>query len=70
MYKPYDFDPNKKYPIVAYVYQVLRPSRLEVLLDKPDRPAQFGFIVVTLGNRGGNPDPFPNGTPTTGRRSA
>ena len=27
MYKPYDFDPSKKYPIVALCTQVLRPSQ-------------------------------------------
>jgi dipeptidyl-peptidase 4 len=27
MYKPYDFDPDKVYPIVAYVYPGPRPSR-------------------------------------------
>ena len=25
MYKPFDFDPNRKYPIIAYVYPVRRP---------------------------------------------
>ncbi|MFQ5743370.1 MAG: DPP IV N-terminal domain-containing protein [Acidobacteriota bacterium] len=58
IYKPFDFDPEKKYPIVAYVYpgpqteavsKSFRDNAYEVGL------AQFGFIVITVGNRGGNP---------------
>jgi dipeptidyl aminopeptidase/acylaminoacyl peptidase len=58
MYKPFDFDPTKKYPIVAYVYpgpqtesvaKSFSTSASEVAL------AQMGFIVITIGNRGGNP---------------
>lgn len=59
MYKPFDFDPEKQYPIVAYVYpgpqtesvaKAFSTSPYEVGL------AQFGMIVVTIGNRGGHPD--------------
>lgn len=58
MYKPFDFDPNKQYPIIAYVYpgpqtesvtQVFTPKSPNVGL------AQLGFIVIEVGNRGGNP---------------
>jgi dipeptidyl-peptidase 4 len=58
MYKPYDFDPNKKYPIIAYVYpgpqtesvtKTFSPRNANVAL------AQFGFVVIEVGNRGGNP---------------
>ena len=59
MYKPYDFDPNKKYPIVAYVYpgpQTESVSKFFSTNATEQALAQFGFIVVTLGNRGGNPD--------------
>ena len=59
MYKPYDFDPNKKYPIVAYVYpgpQTESVSKFFSTNASEQALAQFGFIVVTLGNRGGNPD--------------
>ena len=58
IYKPFDFDPSKKYPIVAYVYpgpqtesvaKAFRTSPSEVAL------AQLGMIVITIGNRGGNP---------------
>jgi dipeptidyl-peptidase-4 len=59
MYKPFDFDPNKKYPIIAYVY----PGPFTESVDKSFstrsdrhwRLAQFGFIVITVGNRGGHP---------------
>jgi dipeptidyl aminopeptidase/acylaminoacyl peptidase len=58
MYKPFDFDPNKKYPIIEYVYpgpqtesvtQTFSPRQANVAL------ANLGFIVVEVGNRGGNP---------------
>ncbi len=59
MYKPYDFDENKLYPIIAYVYpgpQTEAVSKsFSVRMDRTDRMAQFGFIVITLGNRGGHP---------------
>lgn len=60
MYKPFDFDPEKSYPIVDYVYpgpQVEATNypftRMSV---RTDRLAQAGFIVITVGNRGGHPD--------------
>ena len=59
MYKPYDFDPNKKYPIVAYVYpgpQTESVSKFFSTSASEQGLSQFGMIVVTLGNRGGNPD--------------
>ena len=58
MYKPFDFDPGKKYPIVEYVYpgpqtesvtQVFTPKSANIAL------ANLGFIVIEVGNRGGNP---------------
>jgi dipeptidyl aminopeptidase/acylaminoacyl peptidase len=59
VYKPYDFDPNKKYPIVAYVYpgpQTESVSKFFSTNASEQGLSQFGMIVVTLGNRGGNPD--------------
>jgi dipeptidyl aminopeptidase/acylaminoacyl peptidase len=59
IYKPYDFDPNKKYPIVAYVYpgpQTESVSKFFSTNASEQALSQFGMIVVTLGNRGGNPD--------------
>jgi dipeptidyl aminopeptidase/acylaminoacyl peptidase len=58
MYKPFDFDPAKKYPIILYVYpgpqtesvtKTFSPRHANVLI------AQAGFIVIEVGNRGGNP---------------
>jgi dipeptidyl aminopeptidase/acylaminoacyl peptidase len=58
MYKPFDFDPSKKYPIIAFVYpgpqtesvtKTFTPKSQNIAL------AQFGFIVIEVGNRGGNP---------------
>ena len=60
MYKPFNFDPTKKYPIVDYVCPgpqteatVYPYTRMTV---RTDRLAQAGFIVITVGNRGGHPD--------------
>ena len=60
MYKPFDFDPSKKYPIVDYVYPGPQAeatrypfTRMSV---RTDRLAQAGFIVISVGNRGGHPD--------------
>jgi dipeptidyl-peptidase 4 len=58
MYLPFDFDPAKQYPVIAYVYpgpqteavaKSFSTSRFETAL------AQFGFVVITVGNRGGHP---------------
>ena len=58
MYLPFDFDPRKKYPLIEYVYpgpqtesvaKSFSTSRFESAL------AQFGFVVITVGNRGGHP---------------
>ena len=59
MYKPFDFDPNKKYPIIAYVYPGPFTESVDKSFstrsDRHFRLAQFGFIVITVGNRGGHP---------------
>lgn len=58
MYKPFDFDEEKSYPIIAYVYpgpqteavtQAFSTRAQNVML------AQMGFIVIEIGNRGGHP---------------
>jgi dipeptidyl aminopeptidase/acylaminoacyl peptidase len=58
MYKPFDFDPKRKYPVIAYVY----PGPQTESVTKTFNPrsnnislAQFGFVVVEVGNRGGHP---------------
>ncbi len=60
MYKPFDFDPKKSYPIVDYVYPGPQVEATEYpytrMSPRTDRLAQAGFIVVTVGNRGGHPD--------------
>jgi dipeptidyl-peptidase-4 len=72
IWKPFDFDPNKKYPVILWVYP--GPQTEEVVKSfthlKSDLPeiyysvlfsykntglAQFGFIVIEVGNRGGSP---------------
>lgn len=60
MYKPFDFDSTKLYPIVMYVYPGPQTEAVDksfsTRMDRTDRLAQMGFIVVTVGNRGGHPD--------------
>lgn len=59
MYKPFDFDETKKYPLIEYVYpgpQTEAVSKsFSPRMNRTDRMAQVGFIVITLGNRGGHP---------------
>lgn len=59
MYKPYDFDSSKKYPIIEYVYPGPQTESVNKSfskgMDRIDRLAQLGFVVITLGNRGGHP---------------
>ncbi|MFO7733226.1 MAG: DPP IV N-terminal domain-containing protein [Candidatus Aminicenantes bacterium] len=58
MYKPFNFDPDRQYPIIAYVYpgpqtesvsKTFSPRNSNVAL------AQLGFVVIEVGNRGGHP---------------
>lgn len=60
MYKPYDFDPEKSYPIIDYVYPGPQVEATEYpfrrMTPRTDRLAQGGFIVITVGNRGGHPN--------------
>jgi dipeptidyl aminopeptidase/acylaminoacyl peptidase len=60
MYKPFDFDETKSYPLLEYVYPGPQTEAVNkafsVRMDRLDRMAQVGFIVVTMGNRGGHPD--------------
>jgi dipeptidyl aminopeptidase/acylaminoacyl peptidase len=59
MYKPFDFDSTRTYPLVQYVYPGPQTEAVNKSfgrgMDRTDRLAQFGFVVVTLGNRGGHP---------------
>ena len=59
MYKPFDFDSTKKYPLLEYVYPGPQTESVNKSfsagMDRTDRQAQLGFIVITIGNRGGHP---------------
>ena len=59
MYKPFDFDSTRSYPIIAYVYPGPQTEAVNKSfgksMDRIDRLAQMGFIVITVGNRGGHP---------------
>lgn len=61
MWKPFNFDSTKSYPIITYVYPgpqtepfpigfTIRGSRA-----RPAALAQLGFVVVAMGQRGGSP---------------
>lgn len=60
MYKPFDFDSTKVYPIIEYVYPGPQTeavnSSWSKSMNRVDRLAQMGFIVITVGNRGGHPN--------------
>jgi dipeptidyl aminopeptidase/acylaminoacyl peptidase len=63
MYFPYNFDPNRKYPVVEYIYggpqTAMRPMDFAAnagpigrFLNYNRALANFGFLVVTLDARG------------------
>ena len=60
MYKPFDFDSTKVYPIIDYVYPgpQVEANNIEWSrgMVRTDRLAQVGFVVITVGNRGGHPN--------------
>ncbi len=58
MWKPFDFEPDRSYPIIAQVYP--GPQTEQVRRDFTATTfhqdlAQLGFIVIQIGNRGGDP---------------
>ena len=59
MWKPADFDSTKVYPIISNVYPgpffEYVPTRFTVNDVYNTRLAQLGFIVITVGHRGGTP---------------
>jgi len=59
MYKPFNFDSTRKYPIISYVYPGPQtesvPYGFTVTGGKNMPLAQVGFIVVNFGHRGGSP---------------
>lgn len=58
MWKPFDFDSTKKYPIIANVYPGPQTESVTggfAATAGPQQLAQLGFIVIQIGNRGGTP---------------
>lgn len=59
MWKPADFDSTKVYPIISHVYPgpfyEYVPTRFTISDDYNTRLAQLGFIVISVGHRGGTP---------------
>ncbi len=59
MYKPFDFDSTKKYPVIEYVYPGPQTESVNKAfsrsMNRNDRLSQLGFVVITMGNRGGHP---------------
>lgn len=59
MWKPSNFDPNKKYPIISVVYPGpyfgFVPTAFTLSDRYCTRMAQLGFIVVSMGHRGDTP---------------
>ncbi len=59
MFKPFNFDPTKKYPIISYVYPGPQVESFgndfSITGGYQTAMAQLGFIVVSMGHRGGSP---------------
>lgn len=57
MWKPFNFDSTKTYPIITYVYPgpQVEPFPIDFSLSRETGLAQLGFIVVAMGQRGGSP---------------
>ncbi|MEX0609261.1 MAG: DPP IV N-terminal domain-containing protein [Balneolaceae bacterium] len=61
MWKPFDFDSTKKYPIISYVYPGPQTEpfptsfSLTGTTGRNQALSQLGFVVVAFGNRGGSP---------------
>ena len=58
LWKPFDFDAKKKYPIILNVYpgpQTESVASTFSAFSTTQRLANLGFIVIQVGNRGGNP---------------
>ena len=59
MYKPFNFDSTKVYPIIDYVYPGPQVEAVYYpftrMSTRTDRLAQAGFVVISVGQRGGHP---------------
>jgi dipeptidyl aminopeptidase/acylaminoacyl peptidase len=59
LYKPFDFDPRKKYPVIVHCYpgpQTEGVTHTFSPINGDQQLAQLGFIVVQVGHRGGAPN--------------
>ncbi len=58
MWLPFDFDSTRTYPIIAHVYPGPQTESVTGGFTSggvPQQLAQLGFVVIQIGNRGGNP---------------
>lgn len=58
MWKPFDFDETKKYPLIVHVYPGPQTEGVTHTFSSTHRLqelAQVGFIVIQVGHRGGTP---------------
>jgi dipeptidyl-peptidase-4 len=58
IYKPFDFDPARKYPLIEFVYPGPQVEQVNKTFSpkSPNVPlSQLGFIVIEVGARGGSP---------------
>jgi dipeptidyl aminopeptidase/acylaminoacyl peptidase len=59
MWKPFDFDPARKYPIICYVYPGPQQEGVTHSFSAYSsymQLAQLGFVVIQVGHRGGTPE--------------
>lgn len=59
MWKPFDFDAKKRYPIIAYVYPGPQTEGVNYRFSAHSgfmQLAQLGFVVIQVGHRGGSPE--------------
>ena len=59
MWTPFDLDPKKKYPIIAYVYPGPQQEGVQhrfAAYSSYQQLAQLGFVVIQVGHRGGSPE--------------
>lgn len=58
MWKPFDFDPEKKYPVISCVYPGPQTDNVPLTFEfntANELLAQVGFVVVAFNHRGGVP---------------
>ncbi len=59
IWKPFKFDPHRKYPIISYVYPGPQTESTTRTFSANARDnvalAQLGFITIAVGHRGGSP---------------